>query len=100
MVVKVSIKKNDYGMNYVYTIEDVNLTAYTCKLYVWLGSTTLVDGETVSTALSGSDTVCTYTVQSGDFDTVGEWKAELAFTGGTYSERTETFTWEVLPIAE
>jgi len=96
MVVLVTIKKDDYGMNYVFTIEDVNLTAYTCKLYVYRGSTTLVDGETVSTALSGTDTICTYTVQSGDFDTVGKWNAELEFTGGSYAETTETFIWEVL----
>ena len=95
MVVKVDIKKNDYGMAYEFTIEDINLTGYTCKLYVYLGSSTLVDGEELVLTYSGGDTICSYTVQSGDFDTVGDWDAELEFTGGSYAETTETFIWKV-----
>ena len=100
MVVRVKIKKDDFGMDYVFTIEGVDLSdaqGYTSKMYVWKGDTSLVDAGACTAALVGSDTQVTYTVASGDFDTVGVWDAEIEFTESTtYKESTETFEWEVL----
>lgn len=100
MVVRVKIKKDDFGMDYIFTIEGVDLSdaqGYTSKLYVWKGDTLLVDGGTCTAALVESDTLVTYTVASGAFDTVGIWDAEIEFTKSTtYKESSETFEWEVL----
>jgi hypothetical protein len=97
MTVRVRIKENAYGMNYQFTIEDVDYSSYSAKLYVWKGDTTLIDGKDASVSKSGSDTVVTYTVADGDFDVVGEWKAEIVFYSAlTFEESTETFEWEVV----
>jgi len=100
MVVRVRIKKDDFGMAYIFTIEDVDLSeaqGYTSKMYVWKGDTLLVDGGSCTAVLVGSDTKITYTVVSGDFDTVGVWNAEIEFTSSTTFKRsTETFEWKVL----
>lgn len=97
MTVRVKIKKGDFGMTYTFTIEDVDLSTHTVKLYVWRGDTKLIDGHACTPSKVGSDTVVTYAVASGDFPTVGVWDAELEFTTSTtYKERTETFEWEVL----
>jgi len=104
MVIRVKIKKDDFGMPYIFTIEDVDLSdtnGCTSKLYVWKGDTLLVDGGTCTAALVVNDTQVTYIVASGDFDTVGVWDAEIEFTKTpeetiTYKESTETFEWEVL----
>jgi len=99
MTVRINIKHNDYGMDYVFTIESVDLSdvaGYTTKLYVWKGSTTLVNGGSCTSVYQGGNTVSTYTVVDGDFDTVGEWNAELEFTKTGYKESTASFTWEVV----
>ena len=103
MVVRVRIKKDDFGMDYTFTIEGVDYSSvqgYTAKIYVWKGDTVLVDGGSYTNVLQGSDTVVTYTVEEDAFDTVGVWDAEIEFTqvNGdiTFRERTETFQWEVM----
>lgn len=100
MVVRVKIKKDDFGMDYVFTIEGVNFSdvqGYTSKLYVWKGDTLLVDGGSCTATYVGSDTKVTYTVVSGKFNAVGIWDAEIEFIlSTTFKESTETFEWEVL----
>lgn len=100
MTVRIKIKQGDYGMDYVFTIENVDLSSvagYTAKLFVWKGSTVLVNGGSCTNVYQGGNTVVTYTVQSGDFDSVGEWNAEIEFTQSTtYKESTASFIWEVV----
>lgn len=97
MTVRVKIKNGDFGMTYTFTIQNVDLSAHTCKLYVWRGDTKLLNGKSCIASKVGSDTLVTYIVASGDFPTVGVWDAELEFTTSTtYKERSETFEWEVL----
>lgn len=99
MTVRVKIKKGDFGMTYTFTIEDVDLSAHTCKLYVWRGDTKLIDGHSCTPSKVDLDTLVTYLVVTGDFPTVGVWDAELEFTTSTtYKERSETFEWEVLEV--
>ena len=99
MTVRIKIKQGDYGMDYVFTIEDVDLSSingFTATLEVWKGTTILVTGGVCTNIYQGGNTVVTHTVVDGDFDTVGEWDAEIEFTKAQYKESTDTFIWEVL----
>jgi len=112
MTVRVKIKAGDFGIAYTFTLEGVDysgVSGYTPTLWVWKGSTVLVDGHAVtSNTYDGSDTTVVYTVADGDFpatnpvsgdSNIGIWNAEFKFVKGTpvtVTERTETFEWEVL----
>ena len=98
MTVHVKIKKGDSGTTYEFTIEDVNLSnveGYTAKIYIWKGTTKLVDGGTCSSAFSDPDTIVTYVTTTAASATVGIWNAEIEFTKTGYEETTKTFEWEV-----
>jgi hypothetical protein len=99
MTVKVKIKKDDYGMTYQFTVENIDYsdsTGYTSKLYVWKGDTILVDAGVCTAVYSSTNTVVSHVVVDGDFDTIGEWDAEIEFTKTGFRESTETFIWEVI----
>ena len=99
MTVRINIKKDDYGMDYVFTIENVDLSdigGYTAVLKVWKGTTSLVTAGACTSVYQGGNTVVTHTVVDGDFDTIGEWNAEIEFTKTGYKESTASFIWEVV----
>jgi hypothetical protein len=75
----ISVQKDDYGYNLSWTAYDNdgsarNLTGQTITLKVWspnIPGTLLVEGEcTIDVAASGT---YHYSVQDGDFDTVGSY---------------------------
>ena len=103
MVVKVYIKEGDFGITYRFTIEDIDLTSYSAKLFVWSTNTgtKIVDGAAMVSSVSGSDTLASYTVQEDDFIIVGNFSAEVIFyTDNVYEDSTETFRWIVTSSAE
>jgi hypothetical protein len=93
------IVETDYGADYIGTIENADYSAFTAVLYVWdKNGNRIINGESCTVALSGSDTTITYTVQQGDFDvTEGIYYGlfKLTRTSPPSVERTLKFTWEV-----
>lgn len=80
------VSKGDYGKPINFTCKQsdgsiYDLTGYTVTLKVWaVGSSAspIVEAEcTVDDADAGT---CHYTVQDGDFDTAGDYLAELELT--------------------
>ena len=97
MTATVYIKKGSYGMIYQFTFENVDYSAYSGKgsgLFVWSNSTQLISAS-CSMVYSNPDTVVSYTVLSGDFDTAGDYDAEIIFTRASFREKSDTFVWIV-----
>ena len=96
------IPKGDKGYNIHFTVRDADgnvfvITAYTVTLKVWkpeYPETLLLSGACVIE--SGVAGTCRYAVASGNFDTVGKYKAELEFTATGVIESTCSFDLEVV----
>lgn len=82
-----SIPVNDYGYNLEFTVYEVDqetvfdLSGYTITLKIWTPGTPATihveGGCTITVAASGT---CTYTIQDGDFDTIGRFDGVLQCT--------------------
>jgi len=101
MTTKIYIPKADKGFDLAFTIRDAsgnafNLSGYTIKLKVWKkgeSGTLLLEGTcTIDNAVAGT---CHYSVVVDDFDSTGEFIAELEFTKTDTIESTQSFTVEV-----
>jgi len=100
---KISIPCGDYGYNLAFTCYDKSgdvyiLTGYTIHFLVWtydVPATLIVDGTgTITSAVDGK---CAYTIVSGDFDTEGEYEAELQLEKAGVIESFPSF---VLTVTE
>ena len=98
----ITVPKGDFGFNIDFTVQDgggdaFNLTGYTTKFKVWqagVPGTTVINGSvTHDTEAAGT---CHYTVVSGNFDTVGHYKAELQLTKAGAQESTRAYDLEVV----
>jgi hypothetical protein len=97
------VKKDNYGFTQQFTVNQAdgtakNLAGLTVTLKVWNGDGTLkFSGAcTVTDAANG---ICTYDPIATDFDTVGDYKAELELSDTGYLEDTSTFTVSVYRTA-
>ena len=99
----ITIPKGDFGFNLAFTVTESdgtaqNIGSYTVTLKVWArrvpGNLLLDEACTEDVAASGTTH---YTVQDGDFDTVGRFRAELELTASTTNvESTEPFEIDVI----
>lgn len=99
----ITIPKGDFGFNLAFTVQKSNGTpqnigSYTVTLKVWekgVSGTLLLEEEcTEDIAASGTTH---YTVEDGNFDTVGHFHAELELTASdTNVESTEKFEINVI----
>ena len=95
---KLTVAKDDYGYRLTFTIQDsagdaYDIDGYTVTLKVWKqgipGTKILEEACTELVAASGT---CYYVVQDEDFETAGNYAAELELTvGSTIVESTESF---------
>ena len=94
---KITISKGDVGFNLNFTVQDSTATAYnigsfTVAFKVWtVGNPGTLLLEQDCTEVVAADGTCYYTIQSGDFDTVGSFRAELELTKTGVIESTENF---------
>jgi len=91
-----SVKKGNYGFTLTFNVKNSdgsakNLTGYTVTLKVWAPGAASVKFTGACAVTDAANGVCTYTVASGDFDTVGGYRAELELTKTGVVEDTETF---------
>jgi hypothetical protein len=98
---ELTVPKGDYGYNLNFTVKKADdtafpLTGYTITLKMWkpgVPGTILTSGACViDVAASGT---CHRVVASGDFDTVGQYYAELEMTQAGIVESTDTFVLNV-----
>lgn len=97
-----TVPKADYGYAIAFTVQDstgtaYNLTGYTVTLRVWeeylnTPKSLFTGACTITVAASGT---CSYSVASGNFPSVGTYKAELELTKTSVVESTASFTIEV-----
>lgn len=101
----ITIPKDDMGFDLNFTVQNssgspYDLTGYTIKLKVWRAGSSgnlKVDGScTIVDAAAGT---CKYGVQANDFDTVGNYIAELELTKAGVRESTKTFSISVTESA-
>lgn len=82
----VVIKQNDYGQDLEFTVVEsdgttaVDLTSSTIKFKMARHRSTVNKVNSACSITDASAGTCTYTVQSGDTDTAGVYKAELELT--------------------
>jgi len=98
-----NVKKDNYGFTQQFTVKQADgsakdLTGLTVTLKVWDTSGNLKFSGTC-TVTDAANGVCTYTPAASDFDTVGDYKAELELTKANYREDTDTFTISVRETA-
>jgi len=97
----VEIKANNYGLQYNFKVEDVNLgvgAGYSAALFVWKDSIKYIDGVALINTFDGTDTHCVYTVGENDFDAnPGSYFAEITFTKAGFVEDSKSFIFRVLP---
>lgn len=82
-VADITAYKDDYGYDLMFTITDVdgnalNLTGGTVTFQMAKEDASSLKVDTACTLVVASDGTCAYTTQSGDFDTVGDYKAQLS----------------------
>lgn len=92
-----TISRSDIGFNLAFTVQKSdgtaqNIGSYTVTLKVWtMGDpSALVLDEACTEDIAASGTTH-YTVQSGDFETLGHYRAELELTKTDVKESTELF---------
>ncbi len=96
------IKQGNYGMTRGFRLvgkDRGSAAGFSATITVKsvVDETVIVDAQTCTTTLSGSDTLVAYTVQDGDFDTAGDYTAEITWTKSGYVEDCKTFQVEVIP---
>ena len=77
--------EGDYGYDLMFTVTDVddnafNLTGATVKFKMASHTATTLKIDGTCTLVVAASGTCAYTVVSGDFDTTGDYKAELEIT--------------------
>jgi len=96
-----TIPKGDYGFLLAFTVQKddgtaYDLTDYTIKLKVWtMGTPANLIVDAICTPNVPADGTCYYIIQSGDFDTVGNYLLELELTKAGVVESTRYYTLEV-----
>lgn len=95
---KVTVPRGDKGFNLSFTVKDASssaysLSGYTVKLKAWTpGSTSSLAVNASCSVDSSAAGTCHYVVQSGDFDSVIRYHAELELTKASVAESTQPFT--------
>jgi hypothetical protein len=99
------IPRGDYGVQYTfYVMKKVagiqsarSLSGFTVTLKVWAEGTpsTLLINQPC-TVTDGPNGVCTYTSIAGNFDTIGDFKAELELTAAGVVDSSQPFTIRVV----
>ena len=92
MATTITVTRDDYGYNIDFTVTDVDGTAFdtsgatSIKFKVGLptNTTLLLDGTCTTTGVTPTDGECRYVVVDEDFDTTGEYQAELEITWSGY----------------
>jgi hypothetical protein len=94
---QIIIPQKDKGYAIAFTVEYANatprdLSGYTVNMKAWSPTIpgTLIVNNTC-TPVNASAGTCTYTIASGDFNTVGLYYGELELTAAGIQESTETF---------
>ena len=91
------IVKGDYGRAYRGIIKDVDYSDCTAKIYVWSGSTKIVDGKDCVVSFHSPDTWVDYTPGTLDFSVApGLYLGLIKFEKSGVVERTIPFAWEVI----
>lgn len=93
----VTIPQKDKGYAIAFTVEYSNavardLTGYTVNIKSWTPTAPGVLLVNKACAVTNASLgTCTYTLASGDFNTIGVYYAELELTATNIAESTETF---------
>lgn len=98
-----TIPKGDYGWSLIFTCRTfasvlVNLTGYTIHFKVWsfnTPGTLLLNGT--GAIVDAANGIASYTLQSGDFNTAGEFECELECTKVGEVSSYQTCIVEVTP---
>ena len=101
------IVAGDFGGSYKATVQGLDLSLCTAKIYVWRNSTLLINGKVCSAVTYDSEadeSYCYYDVEDGDFPltTAIEGKRTnydvmIAFTKTGFKEHDLGFEWIVVP---
>jgi hypothetical protein len=92
------IVKGDYGRIFRGIVEDVDYSDCTAKIYLWTGTTKILDGKTCAVSFHSPDTWVDFVPVSTDFSTLtpGTYQGLIKFEKTGVVERTIPFTWDVI----
>lgn len=92
------IVKGDYGRIFRGIVEDENYSDCTAKIYIWTGTTKIIDGKDCVVSFHSPDTWVDFTPVSTDFPgtlTPGSYQGLIKFEKAGVVERTIPFTWDI-----
>ena len=99
-----NIVKDNYGVAIELTVvqDNVaqNLSAFTDVFYVFEDPSGAVTTKVAGFKGTGSDGVCTYTLLTGDIDSIGQWRVQIKLTTGSASISTVRLPFRVLEKTE
>jgi hypothetical protein len=92
------IVKGDYGRIFRGIVEDEDYSDCTAKIYLWTGTTKILDGKSCVVLFHSPDTWVDYTPALADFSTLapGTYSGLIKFEKAGVVERTIPFTWDVI----
>ena len=99
-----NIVKDNYGVAIELTVVQDNvaqdLSAYSGVFYVLEDPSGAVTTKVAAFKTDGTDGVCTYTLASGDIDSIGQWRVQIKLTTGAASISTVRLPFRVLEKTE